>query len=161
TCGSIFTAERNCSPPCTMRWPTASASARGESSAAASAGCSIWAPSSASSCWARMTSSSSSSRSLRLLEPAVTVRTRTARASWPTDPTAYAWLDGSTSAPGFMMFKNVLVGVDGTANARDAIALACQLREGDGQLTLVHVHGGGLGLSRPDTPGRLEEERQR
>jgi len=59
------------------------------------------------------------------------------------------------------MFKKVLVGVDGTANARDAIALASQLRAGDGQLTLVHVHGDGLGLGRPDAPGRLEEERQR
>ncbi len=38
------------------------------------------------------------------------------------------------------MFKNVLVGVDGRANGRDAIALATQLVDPDGKLTLAHVH---------------------
>ena len=38
------------------------------------------------------------------------------------------------------MFKNVLVGVDGRSNGRDAIALAGQLMDPDGKLTLVHVH---------------------
>lgn len=38
------------------------------------------------------------------------------------------------------MFKNVLVGVDGRANGRDAIALASQLVDPDGKLTLAHVH---------------------
>jgi hypothetical protein len=33
------------------------------------------------------------------------------------------------------MFKNVLVGVDGRANGRDAIALAARLVDPDGTLT--------------------------
>jgi nucleotide-binding universal stress UspA family protein len=57
------------------------------------------------------------------------------------------------------MFKKVLVGVDGTMNARDAIALAPKLLDSDGQLTLVHVHGGALHLGRADTAGRLEDGR--
>ena len=40
------------------------------------------------------------------------------------------------------MFKNVLVGVDGSPNGRDAIALASQLIDPDGKLTLAHVHQG-------------------
>jgi nucleotide-binding universal stress UspA family protein len=44
------------------------------------------------------------------------------------------------------MFKNVIVGVDGSPNGRDAIALATQLGAPDGRLTLVHVHSG---LMRP------------
>jgi nucleotide-binding universal stress UspA family protein len=48
--------------------------------------------------------------------------------------------------------------VDGTANARDAIALASQLLDGDGRLTLVHVHDGALHLTRPDSPGWLEKQ---
>ena len=42
------------------------------------------------------------------------------------------------------MFKNVLVGVDGRPNGRDAIALASHLVDPDGKLTLVHVHSGDL-----------------
>jgi nucleotide-binding universal stress UspA family protein len=38
------------------------------------------------------------------------------------------------------MFTNVLVGVDGKANGRDAIALASQLVDHDGRLTLANVH---------------------
>jgi nucleotide-binding universal stress UspA family protein len=40
------------------------------------------------------------------------------------------------------MFENVLVGVDGGPNARDAVALAQRLLDRDGQLTLAHVHRG-------------------
>jgi nucleotide-binding universal stress UspA family protein len=40
------------------------------------------------------------------------------------------------------MFKNVLVGVDGRPNGRDAIALASRLTGPDGKLTLAHVHTG-------------------
>ena len=40
------------------------------------------------------------------------------------------------------MFENVLVGVDGRPNARDAVALARQLTDRDGQITLGHVHRG-------------------
>ena len=40
------------------------------------------------------------------------------------------------------MFKNVLVGIDGSPNGRDAIALAIQLRAADGRLTFAHVHRG-------------------
>jgi nucleotide-binding universal stress UspA family protein len=40
------------------------------------------------------------------------------------------------------MFGNVFVGVDGTANARDAIRLATALAEPGARLTLAHVYGG-------------------
>jgi len=40
------------------------------------------------------------------------------------------------------MFKNVLVGVDGRPNGRDAVALADRLRAPDGKLTLAFVLGG-------------------
>jgi len=40
------------------------------------------------------------------------------------------------------MFENVLVGVDGKPNARDAVALARRLADRGGQLTLGHVHRG-------------------
>lgn len=40
------------------------------------------------------------------------------------------------------MFENVLVGVDGSPNARDAVALARQLVDRDGKLALGHVHRG-------------------
>lgn len=39
-----------------------------------------------------------------------------------------------------MMFKNVIVGVDGRSGGRDATALALRLLDPRGQLTLVHVH---------------------
>jgi nucleotide-binding universal stress UspA family protein len=42
------------------------------------------------------------------------------------------------------MFRNVLVGVDGRPNGRDAIALASRLKAPDGKLTLAHVHRPGL-----------------
>jgi nucleotide-binding universal stress UspA family protein len=59
-----------------------------------------------------------------------------------------------------MMFQNVLVGVDGTPNARDAIALATHLIDSVGKLTLVNVHTGELRATRAVTPGRLAEERE-
>jgi nucleotide-binding universal stress UspA family protein len=59
------------------------------------------------------------------------------------------------------MFKNVLVGVDGRPNARDAIALASHLTEVDGKLTLVHVCGGEVRASLAMTPGVVAEEEER
>lgn len=50
------------------------------------------------------------------------------------------------------MFKNVLVGVDGRAGGRDAIALACKLTNPDGKLTLAHVHSGDLRPSHVIAP---------
>ena len=58
------------------------------------------------------------------------------------------------------MFKNVLVGVDGRPNGRDAIALACRLTDPDGKLTLAHVHSGELHPTRAVTPGIVREERE-
>ncbi len=56
------------------------------------------------------------------------------------------------------MFTNVLVGVDGRPNGRDAIALASRLIGPDGKLTLVHAHGGELRLSHAISPGADREE---
>ena len=50
------------------------------------------------------------------------------------------------------MFKNVLVGVDGRPNGRDAIALASRLTDPDGKLTLAHVHSGELRVSHAISP---------
>jgi nucleotide-binding universal stress UspA family protein len=58
------------------------------------------------------------------------------------------------------MFENVLVGVDGRANGRDAIALASRLIDPDGRLTLAHVHSGELRPSRAIRPGLVQEERE-
>jgi nucleotide-binding universal stress UspA family protein len=58
------------------------------------------------------------------------------------------------------MFKNVLVGVDGSPNGRDAAALASRLLDPDGKLTLAHVHSGELHPLHAITPGLLAEERQ-
>ncbi len=58
------------------------------------------------------------------------------------------------------MFKNVLVGVDGSSNGRDAIALAAQLTDRDGRLTLAHVHPGSLHPLHAVTPGLVNEERE-
>ena len=58
------------------------------------------------------------------------------------------------------MFTNVLVGVDGQANARDAIALASRLIDARGELTLAHVHPGALNPTHAVTPGRVREEQQ-
>jgi nucleotide-binding universal stress UspA family protein len=59
-----------------------------------------------------------------------------------------------------MMFKNVIVGVDGRPGGRDAIALATRLTDPDGTLTLGHVHGGELDPLHAMTPGLLKEERE-
>jgi nucleotide-binding universal stress UspA family protein len=56
------------------------------------------------------------------------------------------------------MFKNVLVGVDGRPNGRDAIALASLLTDPDGKLTLAHVHTGDLRPSHAIAPGLVREE---
>jgi nucleotide-binding universal stress UspA family protein len=57
------------------------------------------------------------------------------------------------------MFKNVLVGVDGRPNGRDAVALASRLADPDGKLTLAHIHPGELRPSHAVTPGMVREER--
>ncbi len=58
------------------------------------------------------------------------------------------------------MFKKVLVGVDGKQGGRDAIALASQLTDREGKLTLAHVHAGDLRPSHAIAPGRVAEERE-
>lgn len=58
------------------------------------------------------------------------------------------------------MFKNVLVGVDGGPNGRDAIALASRLKDPDAKLTLAHVHSGGLRPTHAISPGLVTEERE-
>jgi nucleotide-binding universal stress UspA family protein len=57
-----------------------------------------------------------------------------------------------------MTFKNVLVGVDGRPTGRDAIALASQLVDPEGKLTLVHVHRDEM-AEREASHKLLEEER--
>ncbi|MGA2163668.1 MAG: universal stress protein [Solirubrobacteraceae bacterium] len=59
-----------------------------------------------------------------------------------------------------MMFKNVLVGVDGRPGGRDAIALAAQLTDADARVTLAHVYSGALRPSHAVTPGMVREERE-
>jgi nucleotide-binding universal stress UspA family protein len=56
-------------------------------------------------------------------------------------------------------FKNVLVGVDGTPNGRDAIALAGRLIDPDGKLTLAHVHSSETAEERAECEELLEQER--
>lgn len=58
------------------------------------------------------------------------------------------------------MFKNVLVGVDGRPNGRDAVALAAQLTDPDGSVTFAHVHSGALHPSHAIAPGLVAEERK-
>ncbi len=58
------------------------------------------------------------------------------------------------------MFKNVLVGVDGRPNGRDAIALAARLTDPVGKLTLAHVHSRSLRPSHAISPGLVREERE-
>jgi nucleotide-binding universal stress UspA family protein len=59
------------------------------------------------------------------------------------------------------MFKNALVGVDGTPNGRDAIALAGRLIDPDGKLTLAHVHSGETAEELAECEQLLEQERIR
>ncbi len=56
------------------------------------------------------------------------------------------------------MFNNVLVGVDGRPNGRDAIALAKRLTDASGTLTLAHVYSGELNPSHAISPGVVREE---
>jgi nucleotide-binding universal stress UspA family protein len=56
------------------------------------------------------------------------------------------------------MFSNVLVGVDGTRNGRDAIALAAHLVDSDGRLTLAHVHSGEMVPPRVIAPDPTAED---
>jgi nucleotide-binding universal stress UspA family protein len=58
------------------------------------------------------------------------------------------------------MFENVIAGVDGRPNGRDAIALASRLLGPEGALTLANVHGGAFNPTHAATPGRLNEERE-
>lgn len=58
------------------------------------------------------------------------------------------------------MFDNVLVGVDGRPNGRDAIELARHLVAPEGRLTLAHVRDGRLHPAHAITPSMLEEERR-
>jgi nucleotide-binding universal stress UspA family protein len=58
------------------------------------------------------------------------------------------------------MFKNVLAGVDGRPNGRDAIALASRLTDPTGKLTLAHVHSGQVHPLHAITPGLVREERE-
>src|SRR5580658_3219535 len=57
------------------------------------------------------------------------------------------------------MFDNVLVGVDGSSNGRDGIALAARLLSAGGKLTLVNVYGDGMQPLPAITPGLQAEER--
>lgn len=57
------------------------------------------------------------------------------------------------------MFDNVLVGVDGRAYGRDAIALAAQLAGSGGKLTLANVRAGEYQPLSAITPGLIAEER--
>src|SRR5208282_2193852 len=59
------------------------------------------------------------------------------------------------------MFENVLVGVDGSPNGRDAIALASRLTDTGGRLTLVNVHGGKLHPLHAVSSRVLDAERER
>jgi nucleotide-binding universal stress UspA family protein len=56
------------------------------------------------------------------------------------------------------MFENVLVGVDGTSNGRDAIALAARLVAGDGHLTLANVRNDELHPLYAIVPGARSDE---
>lgn len=58
------------------------------------------------------------------------------------------------------MFKNVLVGIDGRANGRDAITLASRLLDEDGRLTLAHVHSADLRAFSVIGPELVAEERE-
>jgi nucleotide-binding universal stress UspA family protein len=57
------------------------------------------------------------------------------------------------------MFKNVLVGVDGRPTGRDAIALASQLLDPDGKLTLAYVRSGEVAEDLEDSNKLLVRER--
>ncbi|MFI4990207.1 MAG: universal stress protein [Solirubrobacterales bacterium] len=56
------------------------------------------------------------------------------------------------------MFKNVLVGIDGKPNGRDAIALASRLLDDGGKMALAHVHSADLRVLQTIGPELLAEE---
>jgi nucleotide-binding universal stress UspA family protein len=58
------------------------------------------------------------------------------------------------------MYGNVLVGVDGEAGGRDAIALGRRLIAPDGRLTLAHVRYGEVSPAHAVIPGMVHEERE-
>jgi nucleotide-binding universal stress UspA family protein len=58
------------------------------------------------------------------------------------------------------MFQNVIVGVDGRPNGRDAIALAMRLLADGGKLTLANIHGGAPAPVRAYKPGLLTKEQE-
>jgi nucleotide-binding universal stress UspA family protein len=58
------------------------------------------------------------------------------------------------------VFKNVLAGVDGRPNGRDAIALASRLTDPDGRLTLANVDSAGLRPTGAVSPVLVREERE-
>ncbi|HSZ12585.1 MAG TPA: hypothetical protein VK790_00945 [Solirubrobacteraceae bacterium] len=55
------------------------------------------------------------------------------------------------------MFEDALVGVDGTSNGRDGIALAARLTQSGGKLTLAHVRAGELHPLHAITPRLLAD----
>ena len=57
------------------------------------------------------------------------------------------------------MFKNVLVGVDGSVNGHDAVRLASHLTDPEGKLTFAHVRPGKPQPLHAITPERLAQER--
>jgi len=57
------------------------------------------------------------------------------------------------------MFKSVLVGVDGRPTGRDAIALASQLMDPDGKMTLAYVRSGEVAEDLEDSNELLDRER--
>lgn len=59
------------------------------------------------------------------------------------------------------VFGNVLVGVDFRRSGRDAIALASQLMDREGTMTLAHVHSERVGPAHLLDPRLLEQERER
>jgi nucleotide-binding universal stress UspA family protein len=58
------------------------------------------------------------------------------------------------------MFKNVLVGVDGSPNGQDAIQLADRLKGPGGKLTLAYVHRGDVQEQHDGAQKLLEAERE-
>ncbi len=58
------------------------------------------------------------------------------------------------------MFSNVIVGVDGRSGGRDAIALARQLVDEHGALTLARVFPGATMPTHAVTPGLVREDRE-
>jgi nucleotide-binding universal stress UspA family protein len=58
------------------------------------------------------------------------------------------------------MFENVLIGVDGSSNGRDAIALAKRLAGPAGRLTLAHVRSGEIDPLLVATPELLDEQQR-